>query len=43
VCGGGTVDFLDQQPQVQKLSDAKFTMKRLADAATCADVRAASY
>ena len=42
-CGAGAVDFLDQQPQVQEISDSKFTLKRLADGATCADVRAASF
>jgi hypothetical protein len=43
VCAAGAVDFLDQQPQTQNLSDAKFTIKRLADGASCADVRTASY
>jgi hypothetical protein len=42
-CAAGAVDFLDQQPQTQNLSDTKFTIKRLADGVTCADVRAASY
>jgi hypothetical protein len=43
VCAAGAVDFLDQQPQTQNLSDGKFTLKRLSDGASCADVRAASY
>lgn len=43
VCAGPTVDFLDQQPQTQNLSDAKFTLKRLSDGASCADVRGATY
>ena len=42
-CGSGPVDFYDQQPQTQKLSNAKFTLKRLPANATCADVRAANY
>lgn len=43
VCAAGAVDFLDQQPQVQSISDSKFTIKRMADGATCEDVRTATY
>jgi hypothetical protein len=43
VCGGSTIDFLDQQPQTQNFSVSTFKMRRLAEGATCKDVVGAKF
>jgi hypothetical protein len=42
-CASAAINFLDQQPQTQEISDSKFKMRRMAEGVTCADVLAANY
>jgi hypothetical protein len=42
-CAAGAIDFLDQQPQTQQITEPTFKLKRLAAAASCQDVVSATY